>query len=209
MNRLESYKILGLSPLAPTSEIKSAFRKMAKMYHPDSSGNQRGKEQFNRILTAYETLSANPPRVVNFPKRESRQWGENKEESYNIFNLGKMAVQSKNIQLRVFAVKKLGNSRQKSAYAFLRKALFDPQEEVVLAAVAAIGNLKVLQAAGDLSAVFSRGSGKVKLEVLKTVGKISSRGSTYTNILLLAMTDGDLSIRSTALHLFLKKKQEV
>ena len=49
------YEILGLTSKANLSEIKIAFRKLAKLYHPDKNPN--GKELFNQILRAYETLS--------------------------------------------------------------------------------------------------------------------------------------------------------
>ena len=49
------YQILGLTPQASISEIKIAFRKLAKLYHPDKNPN--GREQFTKILKAYEALS--------------------------------------------------------------------------------------------------------------------------------------------------------
>ena len=49
------YEILGLHSGATAAEIKSAFRRLAKIYHPDKNPN--GKDQFNKILKAYETLS--------------------------------------------------------------------------------------------------------------------------------------------------------
>lgn len=49
------YEILGLSPAASNVEIKNAFRRLAKLYHPDKNPN--GRERFNRILKAYEILS--------------------------------------------------------------------------------------------------------------------------------------------------------
>ncbi|MDP1801896.1 MAG: J domain-containing protein [Bacteroidota bacterium] len=49
------YEILGLHSGASFAEIKSAFRRLAKVYHPDK--NPTGKEHFAKILKAYETLS--------------------------------------------------------------------------------------------------------------------------------------------------------
>ncbi|MGZ3920962.1 MAG: J domain-containing protein, partial [Bacteroidia bacterium] len=49
------YNILGLNPGASATEIKTAFRAMAKIFHPDK--NPEGQEQFKKILRAYETLS--------------------------------------------------------------------------------------------------------------------------------------------------------
>lgn len=48
------YEILGLSTGASALEIKTAFRQLAKLYHPDK--NPEGKEHFSKVLKAYETL---------------------------------------------------------------------------------------------------------------------------------------------------------
>ncbi len=49
------YEILGLSNTASIAEVKSAFRNLAKLYHPDV--NPDGRERFVLILKAYEILS--------------------------------------------------------------------------------------------------------------------------------------------------------
>jgi len=49
------YEILGLPVTATVSDVKSAFRFLAKQYHPDV--NPVGKDQFTGILKAYEVLS--------------------------------------------------------------------------------------------------------------------------------------------------------
>lgn len=48
------YDILGISVNATDEQIKSAFRRLAKLYHPDKNPN--GKDQFEKILLAYEIL---------------------------------------------------------------------------------------------------------------------------------------------------------
>lgn len=51
------YSILGLEKSATTLEIKSAFRKLAKIYHPDKNPNDpQAKSKFESILKAYNTL---------------------------------------------------------------------------------------------------------------------------------------------------------
>lgn len=57
------YDILGITATATASEIKSAFRALAKIYHPDI--NPAGQEDFKKILRAYETL-INPHRKSSY-----------------------------------------------------------------------------------------------------------------------------------------------
>lgn len=51
------YQILGLSNFAGSGEVKNAFRRLAKMYHPDV--NPSGQEHFKNVVKAYEVLSDN------------------------------------------------------------------------------------------------------------------------------------------------------
>jgi molecular chaperone DnaJ len=52
------YKILGVGEKASPNEIKAAYRKLAKKYHPDANpGNKSAEERFKEIATAYEVLS--------------------------------------------------------------------------------------------------------------------------------------------------------
>lgn len=49
------YDILEVPSSASNDQIKAAFRRLAKLYHPDK--NPTGKDQFEKILLAYEILS--------------------------------------------------------------------------------------------------------------------------------------------------------
>src|SRR5574344_747033 len=50
------YEVLGVSKDAGKDEIKSAFRKMARKYHPDVNKAPDAEEKFKEIGKAYETL---------------------------------------------------------------------------------------------------------------------------------------------------------
>jgi len=55
---IDHYAILGLPPSASVSEIKSAYRSMARQHHPDLNPQDPGAiDRFRAIHTAYQTLT--------------------------------------------------------------------------------------------------------------------------------------------------------
>jgi curved DNA-binding protein len=51
------YVVLGIARSAGTDEIRRAFRKLARLYHPDATGNdRRAEDKFKEINEAYEVL---------------------------------------------------------------------------------------------------------------------------------------------------------
>ena len=52
---IDAYKILGLSKEATLEEVKSQFKALSKLYHPDTKSNS-DSEQFMRIKEAYDVL---------------------------------------------------------------------------------------------------------------------------------------------------------
>ena len=54
----ELYKTLGVSKKATDEEIKKAYRKLARKYHPDrNQGDEKAEEKFKEISAAYDVLS--------------------------------------------------------------------------------------------------------------------------------------------------------
>jgi curved DNA-binding protein len=55
---IDYYKVLGLNKKATETEIKKAYRKMARKYHPDlNPNNQESEKKFKEINEANEVLS--------------------------------------------------------------------------------------------------------------------------------------------------------
>lgn len=58
MAKKDYYEVLGLQKGADENEIKKAYRKLAKKYHPDTNqGNKEAEHRFKEITEAYEVLS--------------------------------------------------------------------------------------------------------------------------------------------------------
>jgi curved DNA-binding protein len=56
MKYKDYYKTLGVGRGASEDEIKKAYRKLARKYHPDVSKDANAKEKFQEVSEAYETL---------------------------------------------------------------------------------------------------------------------------------------------------------
>ena len=57
MAKRDYYEVLGLSKGASAAEIKKAYRKLSKQYHPDINKEEGAEEKFKEITEAYEVLS--------------------------------------------------------------------------------------------------------------------------------------------------------
>src|SRR4051794_20463641 len=58
------YGILGVSRGASDDEIKRAYRKLARQYHPDVNPDPEAQEKFKEINAAYEVLSDDQKRQI-------------------------------------------------------------------------------------------------------------------------------------------------
>ncbi len=64
MKYKDYYKTLGVARGASDDEIKKAYRKLARKYHPDVSKEANAKEKFQDVSEAYETLKDKEKRAA-------------------------------------------------------------------------------------------------------------------------------------------------
>lgn len=262
MTHYEMYRTLGVRCGASSEEIKDAYRKLVKKYHPDVTKTSSSEGKLTKVIEAYKTLivTGRNRNLVEFPVNKEKKSpkarrtgpggaggtaagprtaaqssqtrsrpaasgggtqtaggrsartgpggpdaadgaGQNAQSrttsNSDIFSLGKLLENGKTVGMRAFAARSLGNTGKRTAYAFLRKALYDPSELVVKTAVEAIGNLKISQSYGELFSIYSRGSTELRETVLYAVGKIGVHGA-FRDIIETAKSDREFSVRSTA-----------
>jgi len=251
MKELEWRKTLGVSAAAGTEEIKDAYRRLAKKYHPDSAGSRSHTVEFVKITEAYRNLTTHAPKakVIDFPVRSTRPAADpfrkpqspaesvrqphssrtakpartadpvrtarafgikqtpapgkppQTDRDTDIPALGKLLETGRQVGIRAFAARSLGNSGKKSAYAYLRKGLYDPDEIVVRSTIEAIGQLRIRQSVGELGSAFARGNASIRCSILAAVERIGL-SEVCKPILLAGMRDSDPEVRSRSLRLF-------
>lgn len=64
MSKRDYYDILGVPKSAPASEVKTAFRNLARKYHPDVSEESDAEERFKELNEAYAVLSDDEKRAA-------------------------------------------------------------------------------------------------------------------------------------------------
>ena len=84
----DPYDVLGLSKTASAAEIKTAFRKLAKKYHPDQSKEPKAKERFAEVGSAYEILGDDKKRAA-FDRGEIDAEGKPRAPQFEGFGFGR------------------------------------------------------------------------------------------------------------------------
>ncbi|MBQ6835013.1 MAG: J domain-containing protein, partial [Lachnospiraceae bacterium] len=90
----DPYKVLGLSEGASKEEIKKAYRKKAKEFHPDLHPNDpAAAEMMNKVNEAYERLM-NPEKYVKQDQKSRSGQGNWQEFNFDdLFGFGRRYVE--------------------------------------------------------------------------------------------------------------------
>ncbi len=83
----DPYSVLGIAKSAEAAEIKKAFRKLAKKYHPDQSKDPKAKERFAEVSSAYEILGDETKRGA-FDRGEIDAEGKPRFQGFEGFGAG-------------------------------------------------------------------------------------------------------------------------
>jgi HEAT repeat protein len=128
------------------------------------------------------------------PARADRQSGPG---AADVPRLGKVLLMAGSPALRSWAARSLGECGRAAAYAYLRRALWDPEEGVRLEAVRAIGSLAVSQSAAELAAVYAWSGPRLRRGILRAARQCGA-GSDFDGLLRLAAEDPDRGVRTLA-----------
>ena len=92
MKYKDYYAILGVERAASDDDIKKAYRKLARKYHPDVSKDPAGEEKFKDVAEAYQTLKDTDKRAAydrlgqhraGEDFEPSRDWGKEFNTQFN------------------------------------------------------------------------------------------------------------------------------
>ena len=231
----ESLAVLGLKPGASFAVVRRRYRELVKALHPDVAGTAADARRLDAVVAAYRDLAPRYERAggkhvgagaraeagaqgASEGAAEDRSKGGAGAASRNgtappqecsglpLRELGRLIAESTQAAQRRTAVREAAG-RGRKGYSFFRPALHDPDETVVTEALRGIARLRMLQAAGELSSVYNRGSAALRREVLAAVRSFA-RLRRFGALILMALGDGDETVRHEALSLFVRLKNE-
>jgi hypothetical protein len=204
MKALDAYRTLGVSDDAEPATARAAYHRLLKLYHPDLAGHAANRVRLEQVVEAYRSILEQRSRIVAFPHTGIRRRAPVRSAEVTqseLATLGYLVAHGRSAAMRAFSVRRLGNSQKRSAYVFLRPALYDSDRLVVQSAIRAIGELKVAQCAGEIASLFHRTDGETRHLILDMVEQAVGTVR-FSDVILVGMRDTDPAIRKRSLSLY-------
>ena len=82
MDYKDYYKVMGVSETATDKEIKLAYRRLARKYHPDISKEKDAEAHFKEVGEAYEVLKDTEKRKIYDQYRRDRETGSHTRQAH-------------------------------------------------------------------------------------------------------------------------------
>jgi len=194
--RNDCLAVLALGPGAGEEDIRLAYRRLAMRHHPDSSGDPGTARQFARVVRAYKLLTASGAEPAPASALACKSVVEAQGD---LFALGRILASDPDPSHRAQAARELGLSGRKSAFVFLRPALYDESEGVAIAAVRAAALIGARQAEGEVAALYSRSSRVMRRKILESAEGTGER--LFKQTIAVAKRDPDPGLALTAFRL--------
>ncbi len=198
---IDPRSVLALGPGADEGEVRLAYRRLVKRYHPDISGDPSTAGNFANVTKAYKVLIALP--LSTLPGAgASNRYRSVIEAGEDLFALGQILASDPDEGARCEAAKRLGLSGRTAGYVFLRKALYDSDELVAAQAVRSVALLGAMQAEGELASLYGRASSKLRRLILEVAE--ATLEPVFKGTLVAALSDPDSSLREHARRIQLR-----
>ena len=114
-----------------------------------------------------------------------------------IARVGDVLLAGPDAARRAEAARLLGECGNPSAYAWLRRGLWDHDEEVRVKVVDAIGELDAAQALGELAALYAWSGPRVRRAIVRAAARLGAAPG-QGGVLVLAAEDPDRRVRALA-----------
>ncbi|MFP4510888.1 MAG: HEAT repeat domain-containing protein [Spirochaetaceae bacterium] len=217
-------RTLGLDSSASWRDIRVAYATRVKEAHPDSSPGRGSRFLLEQTISAYRVLksayriderrrdgrSSTPLRTTGprEPRRPTRRESPQQQDTaaraaprrheISITALGNAALTESSPDARARACVALGQTGKRSVAAYLRAALYDDSDEVVIAATSALAVLRARSPAGDYACIYESATQPVRSSVLSAAVR-SGPAECFRSLFVKALSDSDRSIRRMAL----------
>lgn len=223
------YKLFKISPQSNLTDLKTAYRKMVKKYHPDVS-RKNTHRQFSELHMAYKKLAdilkdGSPERrCYNTPgpaerskRRPAQNTGRRSAAKFNTWEIkmntlkhyGNLYESSLSRRTKCHAIEQIGSLGLKTGYQWIRKALYEKDPMVVKTAVRAAGRLEIRQSVFELASLFSRSSSSLRLDILRSAQKIGHQAG-LRNICAAGIYDNNPQVKSVCTNIInsMKKREK-